>query len=41
MELLANIPVLKTTHSRIREVDFGHLEFGKYVSAYATDIALC
>ncbi|MEP7164748.1 MAG: branched-chain amino acid aminotransferase [Ferruginibacter sp.] len=32
MELLAEIPVRKTTHSRIREVDFNNLEFGKYVS---------
>ena len=32
MELLSSIPVQKTTHSRLREVDFDHLEFGKYVS---------
>ena len=32
MEILADIPVLKTTQSGIREVDFGQLEFGKYVS---------
>ncbi len=32
MELIANIPVRKTTHTRINEVDFKHLEFGKYVS---------
>ena len=32
MEILADIPVLKTTQSRIKEVDFNHLEFGKYVS---------
>lgn len=32
MEILADIPVLKTTQSRIRDVDFSHLEFGKYVS---------
>ena len=32
MQLLAEIPVLRTSQSRIREVDFDHLEFGKYVS---------
>ena len=32
MELMIEIPVLKTTHSKIREVDFDQLEFGKYVS---------
>ena len=32
MELLAEIPVRKTTHTRILEVDFNNLEFGKYVS---------
>ena len=32
MELLTEIPVRKTTHSRIQEVDFNNLEFGKYVS---------
>ncbi len=32
MELETEIPVQKTTHSRIREVDFAQLEFGKYVS---------
>ena len=32
MELLTEIPVQKTSHSRIQEVDFDHLEFGKYVS---------
>ena len=32
MELTATIPVRKTTHSRIHEVDFDNLEFGKYVS---------
>ncbi len=32
MELLTEIPVHKTSHSRIHEVDFNHLEFGKYVS---------
>jgi branched-chain amino acid aminotransferase len=32
MELLTEIPVRKTNYSRINEVDFNHLEFGKYVS---------
>ena len=32
MELIADIPVRKTAHSRIDEVDFSKLEFGKYVS---------
>lgn len=32
MELLTHIPVRKTLHSKISEVDFDHLEFGKYVS---------
>ncbi len=32
MELLTEISVRKTTHSRIREVDFDNLEFGQYVS---------
>ncbi len=32
MELTATIPIRKTTHSRISEVDFDNLEFGKYVS---------
>ncbi len=32
MELIADIPVRRTTHSRINEVDFDHLEFGKHVS---------
>jgi branched-chain amino acid aminotransferase len=32
MELLTEIPVRKTNHSRIHEVDFNNLEFGKYVS---------
>lgn len=32
MEAIATIPVRKTTHSRIHEVDFNKLEFGKYVS---------
>ncbi len=32
MELIADIAVRKTNHSRIHEVDFDQLEFGKYVS---------
>lgn len=32
MELTAYINVRKTNHSRIREVDFNNLEFGKHVS---------
>ena len=32
MELLTEIIVRKTNHSRIGEVDFDNLEFGKYVS---------
>jgi branched-chain amino acid aminotransferase len=32
MEIIADIPVRKTNHSRISEVDFGKLEFGKYIS---------
>ncbi len=32
MELLTEIAVRKTNHSRISEVNFNHLEFGKYVS---------
>jgi branched-chain amino acid aminotransferase len=32
MELLTEISVRKTNHSRIHEVDFNKLEFGKYVS---------
>jgi branched-chain amino acid aminotransferase len=32
MELLTAITVRKTNHSRIHEVDFKHLEFGKYVA---------
>jgi branched-chain amino acid aminotransferase len=32
MELLTEIPLRKANHSRIHEVDFNHLEFGKYVS---------
>jgi branched-chain amino acid aminotransferase len=32
MEMLTTIPVHKTAHSRIREVDFNSLEFGKYIS---------
>lgn len=32
MELLTEIPVHKVAKSRIHEVDFDHLEFGKYIS---------
>lgn len=32
MELVSAFPVVKTTQSRIRDVDFDQLEFGKYVS---------
>jgi branched-chain amino acid aminotransferase len=32
MELIEEITVRKTPHSKIHEVDFEHLEFGKYVS---------
>ena len=32
MEAIADIPVRKTSHSKIHEVDFDQLEFGKYVS---------
>jgi branched-chain amino acid aminotransferase len=32
MEIIADIPVRKITHSRIGEVDFDQLEFGKYVA---------
>lgn len=32
MELLTEIMTRKTTHSKINEVDFDNLEFGKYVS---------
>ncbi len=32
MELCASIPVIKTRHSRLNEVDFKNLEFGKYTS---------
>jgi branched-chain amino acid aminotransferase len=32
MELTTEITVRKTVHSKINEVDFDHLEFGKYVS---------
>lgn len=32
MELMMEIPVRKTTRPGIHEVDFSHLEFGKYVS---------
>ena len=32
MELTTEIFVRKTPHSKIRDVDFENLEFGKYVS---------
>lgn len=32
MEIIADIPVRKTNHSRISEVDFTQLEFGKYIA---------
>ena len=32
MELMEEILIRKTSHSKLREVDFQHLEFGKYVS---------
>jgi branched-chain amino acid aminotransferase len=32
MELTTEIKIRKTLHSRIREVDFNHLEFGKHIS---------
>ncbi len=32
MEIVANIPVRKTSHSRINEVNFDELEFGKYIA---------
>ena len=32
MELTAGIPLRKTNHSRIHDVDFNNLEFGKYIS---------
>ena len=32
MEILADIPVRKVNHSRIKEVDFDQLEFGKYIA---------
>ncbi len=32
MEIITTIPVHRTKHSRISEVDFDHLEFGKYIS---------
>jgi len=32
MEILTQIDVTKTTHSRINQIDWNHLEFGKYVS---------
>jgi hypothetical protein len=32
MELMEEILIRRTNHSKIHEVDFEHLEFGKYVS---------
>lgn len=32
MELLTDITIRKTTHSKLQEADLDHLEFGKYVS---------
>ena len=32
MEVLTDIPVKRATHSKLPEVDWNHLEFGKYVS---------
>lgn len=32
MELTTEIKIRETSHSRIHEVDFDHLEFGKYIS---------
>jgi branched-chain amino acid aminotransferase len=32
MELITSIPIRKTNHSRIHDVDFNNLEFGKYIS---------
>ena len=32
MELITEITVRKTNHSRINEVDFENLEFGKYIA---------
>jgi branched-chain amino acid aminotransferase len=32
MEIIADIPVRKTSHTRISEVDFSQLEFGKYIA---------
>ncbi len=32
MELITEIKIRKTSHSRIHEVDFNHLEFGKHIS---------
>ena len=32
MEIIADIPVRKINHSRIKEVDFDQLEFGKYIA---------
>ena len=41
METIAAIPVSKTSHSRIAEVDFDQLEFGKYIADHmlVTDYA--
>ncbi len=32
MEIITEIPIRKTTHSKIGEVDFSNLEFGKYIA---------
>ena len=32
MEIITDIPVRKTSYSRINEVDFNNLEFGKYIA---------
>jgi branched-chain amino acid aminotransferase len=32
MELITDIPVRKTNHTKIHDVDFDNLEFGKYIS---------
>src|SRR6185295_14591065 len=32
MEITADVTIRKTNHSRIHEVDFNNLEFGKYIS---------
>ena len=32
MEIISDIPVSKTNHSRLQEVDFDRLEFGKYIA---------